>query len=173
MVSFRFTPSNSMLESEENLREALNEAGSLATGKCLEHFDTDGSALTVGSEHFTSKGRLPKGYQTPYGEVEVKRHVYQTSQGGETFCPLEVSARVVRTATPLFARQAAFKLGVMNSTAALQDLAESGRVIARSYLQELATDVASVAVEKEIAWSYAPLAVEGAEVGEAQRGAAG
>jgi hypothetical protein len=164
VVSFYFTPSNSMLESEENLRAALNEAGSVATGKCLEHFDTDGAALTVGGERFTSKGRLPKGYQTPYGEVEVKRHVYQTSQGGETFCPLEVSARVVRTATPLFARQAAFKLGVMNSTAALQDLAESGRVIARSYLQDIATDVASVAVEKEIAWSYAPLAAEGAEV---------
>ena len=153
-----------MLESEENLRAALNEAGSLATGKCLEHFDTDGAALALGGERFTSKGRLPKGYQTPYGEVEVKRHVYQTAQGGETFCPLEVSARVVRTATPLFARQAAFKLGVMNSTAALQDLAESGRFIARSYLQDIATDVASVAVEKEAAWSYAPLAAEGAEV---------
>ena len=153
-----------MLESEENLRSALNEAGSLATGKCLEHFDTDGATLTLGGERLTSKGRLPKGYQTPYGEVEVKRHVYQTAQGGETFCPLEVSARVVRTATPLFARQAAFKLGVMNSTAALQDLAESGRFIARSYLQDIATDVASVAVEKEAAWSYAPLAAEGAEV---------
>ena len=153
-----------MLESEENLRSALNEAGSLATGKCLEHFDTDGATLTLGGERLTSKGRLPKGYQTPYGEVEVKRHVYQTAQGGETFCPLEVSARVVRTATPLFARQAAFKLGVMNSTAALQDLAESGRFIARSYLQEIATDVASVAVEKQAAWSYAPLAAEGAKV---------
>ena len=153
-----------MLESEENLRSALNEAGSLATGKCLEHFDTDGATLTLGGERLTSKGCLPKGYQTPYGEVEVKRHVYQTAQGGETFCPLEVSARVVRTATPLFARQAAFKLGVMNSTAALQDLAESGRFIARSYLQDIATDVASVAVEKEAAWSYAPLAAEGAEV---------
>src|ERR1700679_3819268 len=150
IVSFRFTPSNSMLQSEENLRQALNEAGSLASGKCLEHFDTDGAALTIGSERFTSKGRLPKGYQTPYGEVEVKRHVYQTSQGGETFCPLEVSARVVRTATPLFARQAAFKLGVMNSTAALQDLAESGRVIARSYLQKIATDVASVRLKKKV-----------------------
>ena len=49
-----------MLESEENLRTALKDAGSLATGKCLEHFDTDGAALTVGGERFTSKGRLPK-----------------------------------------------------------------------------------------------------------------
>jgi hypothetical protein len=164
VVSFRVTPGNSMLESEENLRTALNEAGSLATGKCLEHFDTDGAALTIGGERLTSKGCLPKAYQSPYGEVAVKRHVYQTSKGGETFCPMEVSARVVRTATPLFARQVAFKHGVMNSTAALQDLAESGRFIARSYLQEIAMDVASVAVEKEIAWNYAPLAAEGAKV---------
>ena len=163
-VSFRFVLGDSMMECEENLREALNEAGSLATGKCLERFDTDGAALSVGGERFTSKGSLPKTYQTPYGGVEIKRHVYQTSQGGETLCPLEVSAKLVRSATPLFARQAAFKLGVMNSTAALQDLAESGRIIARSYLQEIAADVASVAVEKEMVWSYAPLAAEGVEV---------
>jgi len=153
-----------MLESEEVLRSALNEAGCLATGKCLEHFDTDGSALSLGGERLTSKGRLPKGYQTPYGEAEVVRHVYQTRHGGETFCPMEVAARVVRTATPLFARQAAFKLGVMNSTAAAADLAQSGRIIARSYLQNIASDVASVAVEKEMVWSYAPLAAEGVEV---------
>jgi len=156
LVSFCFKPGNSMLESEQDLRTALHEAGNLATGKCLEHFDTDGTALTMGGERWTSKGCLPKPYQSPYGEVEVNRHVYQTSKGGETFCPLEIAARVVRTATPLFARQVAFKLGVMNSTAALDDLAESGRCIARSYLQEIALDVASVAVEKEIAWSYAP-----------------
>lgn len=153
-----------MLECEHSLRAALYEAGNLATGKCLEHFDTDGAALTVGGERFTSKGKLPKTYQTPYGEVEVRRHVYQTSQGGETFCPLEVSARVVRSATPSFARQVALKVALMNSTAALQDLAESGRVIARSYLQDIGADVASVALEKEAAWSYAPLAAEGVEV---------
>ena len=163
-VSFRFAPGESMMESEENLRAALNEAGNIATGKCLECFDTDGTPLQVGGERFTSKGLLPKTYQTPYGEVKVKRHVYQTAQGGETLCPLELSARLVRSATPLFARQAAFKLGVMNSTVALQDLAESGRIIARSSLQEIAADVASVAVEKELVWSYAPLAAEGVEV---------
>ena len=34
-----------------------------------------------------SKGRQPKYYQTPYGEVEIERHVYQRSHGGKTFCP--------------------------------------------------------------------------------------
>jgi hypothetical protein len=163
-VCVNFTPGASMMESEANLQTALWEAGNLATGKCLERFDTDGSPLLIGGEKFTSKGSLPKGYQTPYGETEIKRHVYQTAQGGETFCPLELAARVVRTATPLFAQQVAFKMGVMNSTLAEMDMRLHGRVIARSYIQDLAADVASIAVEKEIHWSYAPLAAAGKEV---------
>jgi hypothetical protein len=148
-VCFTFMPDNSMLESETSLQSALNEAGNLATGKCLEHFDTDGGPLAVGGEKFTSKGSLPKSYQTPYGEIEIKRHVYQSAQGGETFCPLEVAARVVRIATPLFAKQAAFKLGLVNSTSVAADLAQRGRVIARSYLQDLGADLASIAIEKQ------------------------
>src|SRR5271155_1378612 len=163
-VSFTFTPGRSMMESEQSLQAALNEAGNLATGKCLEGFDSDGTALLVGGEKFTSKGKQPKSYQTPYGEVSVERHVYQSSQGGATFCPLEISGRVVRSATPLFARQVAHKYGAMNSTLAVADLAEHGRVIARSYLQELAADVASVAMEKEAAWSYVPTVAQGAQV---------
>jgi hypothetical protein len=163
-VSFQFTPGDSMLESEQSLRAALNEAGNLATGKCLEHFDTDGAALMVGGQRFTSKGRLPKTYQTPYGEAKVHRHVYQTSEGGETFCPLEISARLVRSATPHFAFQVGLNFALTNSQGALKVLASNGRVIARSSLQEIAADVASVALEKEIVWSYAPLAAEGAEV---------
>ena len=153
-----------MLESEQSLRAAVNEVGNLATGKCLEHFDTDGAPVAVGHKRFTSKGRLPKTYQTPYGSVEVKRHVYQTSEGGETFCPLETSARLVRSATPHFALQAALSIGLMNGKAALQVLAAYGRIIALSSLQEIAADVASVALEKEPSWSYAPLAAEGAQV---------
>jgi hypothetical protein len=153
-----------MLECELNLQAALNEGGNLATGKCLERFDNDGSHLSLGGVKWTSKGQLPKTYQTPYGEVELRRHVYQTARGGETFCPLEVAGRVVRTATPLFAQQTAFKMGVMNSTLAAQDLAQHGRVIARSYLQDLAADVGSIALEKEPHWSYVPLAAAGAEV---------
>jgi hypothetical protein len=81
-ASFRFVHGNSMLESEEALRAALYEAGNLATGKCLEHFDTDGAPIVVGGERLTSKGRLPKVYQTPYGEMELHRHVYRLPDPG-------------------------------------------------------------------------------------------
>ena len=34
--------SAAFLECEENIQDALNEAGSLATEQCLEDFDSDG-----------------------------------------------------------------------------------------------------------------------------------
>ncbi|OWY63824.1 hypothetical protein B7486_50790 [cyanobacterium TDX16] len=58
-----------------------------------------------------ARGKLPKTYQTPYGMVEIKRHVYQTSDGGRTLCPLEVDARIIITATPKFAQQISHKYG--------------------------------------------------------------
>src|SRR5260370_3946597 len=94
----------SLLDTEHGIQQALNEAGLLATTEALRQFDTDGAALQVGPNRYTSKGQEPKDYQTPYGEATVARHVYQTSQGGVTFCPLEREARFIRTATPRFAQ---------------------------------------------------------------------
>src|ERR1700730_15192022 len=79
----------SMLDTEEAIQQALNQAGVLAYGEALKQFDTDGSPLVFGSTRWTSKGQEPKTYQSPYGEVSVERHVYQTGEGGATFCPLE------------------------------------------------------------------------------------
>src|SRR4051812_35995621 len=101
----------SMLDTEEAIQKALNEAGVLATGEALEQFDTDGSPLLLGSTRWTSKGQEPKTYQTPYGEVSVARHVYQTGEGGATFCPLERDARIILTSTPRFAKQISNKYG--------------------------------------------------------------
>jgi hypothetical protein len=155
-VAFTFRPAASMLECEQQIQAALNEAGTLATGKCMEEFDTDGAPILVGGRKLTSKGLISKAYQTPYGEVALSRHVYQGSQGGSTYCPLEFNARIVRSATPLFARQVGFKYGAMHSSLAVADLAEHGRKIARSYLQDLAADVAAIAADKEEFWNYAP-----------------
>ena len=69
----------SMLDFEETLQHQLNTAGVLATQEGLRQFDTDGSPITVGSIKLTSKGPLPKDYQTPYGLATVERQVYQSS----------------------------------------------------------------------------------------------
>ena len=132
---------------------ALNEAGCMATGETLKRFDTDGSAILIGGTKWTSKGEEPKYYQTPYGEVEVLRHVYQTSVGGKTFCPLEREARIVVTATPRFAKVVANKFARSGSTQVESDLAENhGRRVARSYLQNLAEAVGSIVQAKEETW---------------------
>lgn len=95
-----------------------------------EPFCCGGAGGNVGEgEHFPAflpwQGQLPKTYQTRYGVVEVARHVYQRSEGGNT---------TVR-----------------------QDLSENhGRECARSYLQDLAEAVGSVAQAKEESWHALP-----------------
>jgi hypothetical protein len=39
--------SRSMLDTEEAIQQALNEAGTLATTEALKQFDTDGSPLQI------------------------------------------------------------------------------------------------------------------------------
>ena len=100
---------DSMLDFEETLQERLNETGVVATAEGLQQFDTDGSPITVGSVKFTSKGQDEKDYQTPYGVATVDRHVYQSPQGGATYCPLDRDARIVVSSTPSFAKMIAQK----------------------------------------------------------------
>ena len=97
--------SRSMLTSEENIQQSLNEGGCLATAAALKYLDTDGSAIEIAGEVMRTKGEQPKGYHTPYGEVVIHRHVYQRSGGGKTYCPVEREGRIIITSTPLFAKQ--------------------------------------------------------------------
>lgn len=152
-VTVTFMPGESMLESETRLQEAINQAGSAATGECLRRFDTDGGKIEVGGQKLTSCGQRPKNYQTPYGIARVARHVYQSSKGGRTYCPLDYSARIMRTATPLFAKQTSFKYATNDATVVARDFGQHGRKVSRSYVAEVAGDVAGVVAEKEH-WSY-------------------
>lgn len=147
--------SGTMLEREEAILQAVNDAGNVATKEALTYYDTDGSSITIGGVKWFSKGPVPKHYQTPYGQVEIARHVYQRSRGGATYCPLEHDARIVVTSTPRFAKLVSHKFANVASTAVQRDLAENhGRAVARSYLQHLADAVGSVAQAKEESWSY-------------------
>jgi hypothetical protein len=147
--------SASLLESEEVIQTVLNEAGTLATGEALKQFDTDGSAIEVSGAKWTSKGKLPKTYQTPYGSVDIHRHVYQSSEGGTTFCPLEVDGRIIITSTPRFAKQMSHKYAEMSSPRLVADLQENhGRSVPRSFVQTLAEAVGSIALLKEEDWHY-------------------
>jgi hypothetical protein len=148
--------SSSMLDFEEIIQHRLNQAGVVATGEALQQFDTDGSSITIGSVKFTSKGQLPKEYQTPYGVATVSRHVYQSPHGGKTYCPLDRDARIVTSSTPRFAKMIAHKYAEFGSGRVLIDLEENhGRKVARSFIQNVADAVATVALAKEESWNYA------------------
>ena len=107
--------SNSFLETETKIQSVLNEAGTVASGEALKQLDTNGLPIEVEGTTWTSKGKQPKTYQTPYGSIGIDRHVYQPSTGGTTYCPLEVDARIILTSTPRFAKQISHKYAEMSS----------------------------------------------------------
>src|SRR4051812_36718991 len=156
IVQVEIPYASSMLDFEQTIQDQLNQAGVVATREALQQFDTDGAPITVGSIKFTSKGRLPKEYQTPYGVATVARHVYQSSHGGKTYCPLDRGARIVVSSTPRFAKMIAHKYAEFGSGRVLLDLEENhGRKVARSFIQNVADAVATVALAQEESWDYA------------------
>lgn len=154
-IELKIELTDSMLNSEENILSSINEAGSIATEEALKYFDTDGSKLTFGENLFFSKGQLPKRYQTPYGEVSIPRHVYQSSQGGKTFCPLELEARIIVTSTPRFAKMVSNKIANAATTVVERDLKENhGRKVTRAFLSSTSDAVGSIVQAKEESWHY-------------------
>src|SRR3954454_1480535 len=146
---------SSMLDFEQTIQERLNQAGVVATQEALQQFDTDGSPITVGPFKLTSKGQLPKDYQTPYGVATVARHVYQSPQGGRTYCPLDRDARIVVSSTPRFAKIISHKYAEFSSPWVQVDLQENhSRVVSRCLIQDVADAVATAAMAKEEDWSY-------------------
>ncbi len=153
--------SGSLLEMEGAIQEATNAVGRCVTEEALKRFDTDGRAIRVGAIKLTARGRDPKAYQSPYGEVQVERYVYQSSRGGRIYCPLEHQARIVRGATPLFASQISHKYAHLNVRAVQADLEQNhGRKVAASYIQNVAEWVGTIATAKEEDWAYAMPALE-------------
>jgi hypothetical protein len=136
----------SMLAFEDAIQECLNQGGIVATAEALEKFDTDGSAIILGETKFTSKGLIPKVYQSAYGEVSIERHVYQSSKGGRHFCPLERDARIIGTSTPKFAKMISHKYADLGAQRVMKDLRENhGRSVVRSFVQNVAELVGLVA----------------------------
>jgi hypothetical protein len=147
---------DSMLQAEDAILDALNQAGVVATEEALRRFDADGKPIRLGPMKLTSMGKVPKQYQTPYGVAAIERHVYQGTKGGKTHCPLDQDARIVVSSTPRFARMIAHKYAEFGAARVLNDLAEShGRKVSRAFVQDVADAVAAVALAKEEDWEYA------------------
>ncbi len=162
-VEVEISYAESMLDFEEIIQTAVNEVGQIATQEALTSFDADGSPILVGNTKLTSKGRESKTYQTPFGGVAVKRHVYQGSKGGRTHVPLESSARIILTSTPKFAKMVSSKYADLGSSRVQADLADNhGRFLARRAIQDISEAVSAVVEAKESTWTYAPPALNSA-----------
>ncbi|MGB1258128.1 MAG: ISKra4 family transposase [Thiolinea sp.] len=154
-LQLTFDIGGDLLATEERIQSVLNDAGCAVTALSLAEFDTDGSPLITGDVKWTRRCRSPKTYQTPYGSIQVERNVYQHSRGGKTFIPLEQSARIIRSATPRFAKQVTSKYARLNAAEVSADLRDNhGRSVSRGTLQLLAESVGSIAQLKEESWNY-------------------
>ena len=142
-----------MLDTEEAIQQGVNQAGLLATQYALSQFDTDGSPIRVDNKKHTSKGSHSKTYQCPFGEFELCRHVYQSNEGGSTYCPLDNDGRILVFSTPKFAKMVSQKYSQTGSIHVQRDLRENhGRSISRTYIQDISRAVGNVASSKP--WKY-------------------
>jgi hypothetical protein len=146
----------SMLDMENHIQDELNLAGQLATIAALKTFDTDGSPIIVSKTKLTArKEKASQHYESPYGSVHVDRYLYQSNEGGYTYCPLEDGARIIITSTPRFAQIVSDKYSRMPAGDVVEDLfTSSRRDVSRRYVPKLAEAVATIAQLKEDAWEY-------------------
>lgn len=145
----------SLLAMEDSILSSCNQLGCLATAEAIEQFDTDGSPIDIAGVKLTSRSRSNKQYHTPFGKVEVKRHVYQTAQGGRIYCPLESSARIIERATPRMAKLLSSKYARLNANETQADLKENhGCPVSVCYLQKVTDAVGVIAQAKEELWDY-------------------
>lgn len=147
--------SGSMLNMEELIQAGVNEVGLVATDEALSKFDATGDPIHIADIRLTSKGKVAKEYQTPYGAVMINRHVYQTSKGGKTFCPLDDRARIIVSSTPKFAQMISYKYASLSSLEVADDLTKNhGRKTIHAFVQQTADFVGSIAQATEESWDY-------------------
>jgi hypothetical protein len=141
-------------EGEVQVRDLLKLIGHELTLDLLRR--KAGDALTLdwqGKRYYRKEASLGH-YQTLYGEVVISRHLYQSSAGGATLCPLERTCQLsLGGATPLLAEVVSFKLASAPAGEVAQDFAKShGISLSATYLHHLAQQVGQLAVDKQAAW---------------------
>ena len=146
---------HSALEFERAAHTVLNKCGVAMMDYALTSFDTEGEDLHVGGRIYTTKGASTETYQFSFGSSSISRQVYQNSAGGRTFCPMEERARIIGLATPHLASLVASSYAENNGREVVRIFSEHHqRELSLGFIQQLATDVAELALSKEKRWSY-------------------
>jgi hypothetical protein len=88
---FDFAQLSSQLSQElaGNIQVALAHAGAEAYADYISSFDSDTDIIPHEGRILRNKGKVPKTYLTPFGEMTIERFLYQADRGGESFIPLE------------------------------------------------------------------------------------
>ena len=154
-IQSKVSLSDSMFSCEEAIQECVNEVGALATSEALKQFDADGRPIVIGGVKLTSRCKSKKTYKTPYADVSIERHVYQTSAGGKVYVPLEDRSRVVQGATPRFGKMLSHKYTNLAAPGVIEDLGDNhGRKVSIEYLQKVTDHIGSIAQATEECWEY-------------------
>lgn len=141
-------------QGEQQIQQVVAAVGQELTRQLLESKVTSDSTRCHAGQRWYRKADSPGHYLTLYGPLTVTRPTYQTSAGGETFCPLEAECQLAfEAATPLLAEIVSFKLSALTAREVQQDLAKThGLDLSVSFLQQTAQRVGQVAVDKATAW---------------------
>jgi hypothetical protein len=153
-VNWEEIQTTSFYEGECHVRALLQLLGQELTAHLLRSKDVSTPRLEVAGHSYYRKEASAGHYQTLYGEVVVSRHLYQSSAGGATICPLELRCQLrFGSATPLLAEVISFKLASQTAGEVEQDLAKShGLALSDTYLRQLAQQVGQLALDKRATW---------------------
>ena len=138
--------SGNMLNLEDGLQKALNEAGLLGTQELLKLFEPQNKEpIVINRQKWGYKGKVLKHYETLYGRVPMERSVYQGVRGGSTLAPLDLRAGIVGSATPKFAKTLAWKYSQMPAPAVKEDFETNHqRALSNSYIKHLSDRVGTL-----------------------------
>jgi hypothetical protein len=142
---------------ELQTQSAIHAIGRKVMELGLQAFDTNGEPITLGSQSMTSKGQFHEVYRTLFGPVSLLRHVYQSSQGGKTFVPLESNARILCNTTPQLVKCVASRYTEVPAATAEKGFAEQLQLkIDTNLILDISRELGRVALAKQEYWSYRP-----------------
>jgi hypothetical protein len=160
-VSKDDTPKD-LLQMEQMARDISNHLGSYLTADFIKTFEIKEETLLIGEKKFYSKGTSPQIYETCFGPVYISRSMYQSSEGGKLYCPLEFLGGMVNNATPLFAQTISLKAANLGAPMVVDDLLHSnGRKISVSYVKKTIDSIGVLALAHQESWIYdAPIEID-------------
>jgi hypothetical protein len=165
-VNFEKMALGSFYQAEKEVQQIVNDIGKELTRAALRSRDIDDKTIERDGQTWYRKEASVGHYQTLYGEIAVSRHLYQTSAGGATRCPMEEACGLsFGAATPLLAETLGFKVSALTPGEVAKDLTKHGLQLSPSFIRDVAQQVGQVAVEKATAWKLeapappAPVAV--------------